>query len=105
MKLEVSEYAHADVLRAVRFYDSKPGRYGRAFTRDFKLATKRIAANPRSYSPAEDGIEGLEVREYFIERFEQRVLDVMSDSVVSIVAVVHVSRREGSWRRRLSSEN
>ena len=101
MTFAVSDAAREDLAKAIRFYDSKPGRY---VAREFARAAKAIAANPRQYSPVDDDIPGLEVREFFIERFEQRVIYLVSENRVLVVAVVHVSRRWGSWHRQLESE-
>ena len=74
MTFSVSEDAREDLARAIRFYNSKPGRYGRAVAREFARAAKAIAANPRQYSPVDDDIPGIEFREFFIDRFDQRVI-------------------------------
>jgi hypothetical protein len=39
----------------------------------------------------------LEIREYFIARFKQRVIYVMNGDDVLVVAVIHSDAREGTW--------
>ncbi len=56
MTFAVSDAAREDLAKAIRFYDAKPGRYGRAVAREFARAAKAIAANPRQYSPVEDDV-------------------------------------------------
>ncbi|MBY0512327.1 MAG: type II toxin-antitoxin system RelE/ParE family toxin [Gemmataceae bacterium] len=102
MRLVVTDPATADVARTSRYYDLKPSRYGAAFEGEVEAALEKIAAMPRLYSPVEDGVPGREYREYFIERFGQRVIyEVKADSVV-VVAVIHASSREGAWHRNIA---
>jgi len=101
MSFTVSDVATADVMRARRQYDTKPEQNGAAFEDDVQAAFVRIAAMPRLYSPVEDGVPGREVREYFIERFQQRVIYLVTGEDVLVVAVVHATRREGAWHRNL----
>jgi plasmid stabilization system protein ParE len=103
MTFEVTDAAREDLATAVRFYNSKPGRYGRAVQQEFFRAANAIAANPRLYSPVEDEYPGVEVREYLIFRFEQRVIFSIEADRIRVIAVVHASRRAGSWHRRLES--
>lgn len=101
MSFTVSPAAVADVIATIAAYDRKPGRYGAAFESEVDAAFVRIAASPRLHSPVEDGIPDREIREYFIERFKQRVIYLITGEDVLVVAVVHASRRPGSWQRRL----
>src|SRR5262245_21876221 len=104
MSFRISEAADQDVVAATRFYNSQPTRYGAAFRTAFAAAARAIAANPRLYAPVEDGIPDREMREYFIERFGQRVIYLVTGDDVLVVAVVHASRKEGSWHRRLPTD-
>jgi plasmid stabilization system protein ParE len=96
--------ATTDVERTSGVYNTKPGRYGAAFENEVDRAFDQIAANPRLYSPCEDGIAGYEFREYFIERFDQRVIYLVRGNDVLVVAVVHASRQEGAWQRNLPED-
>jgi plasmid stabilization system protein ParE len=100
----VSPGATADVIAGSAAYDRQPGQYGAAFEAEVEQAYTRIAESPRMYSPVEDGIAGLELREYFIERFQQRVIYQVSGNDVLIVAVIHASRKEGAWHRNLPTD-
>ena len=103
MSLIVSEYAQADILATARWYDRQPGRYGDAFNDEVLVAIRRISGSSRLYPLAEDGIPGREIREYLIDRFQQRVIYEIKGDDVLVVAVVHASRREGAWHRKLPS--
>ena len=69
--------------------------------RSSTAAARAIARNPRLYPLVEDGIPGREIREYFIVRFSQRVIYVMNDDDVLVVAVIHSDAREGAWHENL----
>jgi plasmid stabilization system protein ParE len=83
-------------MAASQFYDTRPGRYGAEFEEEVRQAIVRIGKNPRVYSLVEDGVPGREVREYFIGRFQQRVIYLMRGDDVVVFAVTHASRREGA---------
>jgi plasmid stabilization system protein ParE len=104
MNFTVSPAATADVIAASAAYDRKPSLYGRAFENEVDVAFARIAESPRLYSPVEDGISGREIREYFIERFKQRVIYLMTGDDVLVVAVVHASRRERAWHGNVPTD-
>jgi len=63
----------------------------------YRAAVIAIRATPLLHSPTEDGPAGIETREVFIERFNQRVIYAVTDTEVVILAVVHAYRRPGSW--------
>jgi plasmid stabilization system protein ParE len=101
MSVVVSPAAQGDVTSAALAYDRQSGQYGDAFNEEVREAIRRIGEAPRQYSPVEDGIPGLEIREYFVERFKQRVIYLVTGEDVLVVAVVHASRMEGAWHRNL----
>jgi toxin ParE1/3/4 len=101
MSLIVSNSATADVIAASRAYNAKPERYGAVFENEVEQAIAKIGENPRLHSPVEDGVPGHEIREYYIERFQQRVIYLMRGDDVVVFAVVHATRRPGAWHRNL----
>ncbi|WP_439630735.1 hypothetical protein [Gemmata sp.] len=101
MSFDISAGARLDAANAVRAYNRKPGRYGSAFQAEFGRAAAAVAAQPRLYPLVEDGVPGLEIREFFIKRFNQRVIYLVSGEDVLVVAVVHADSPEGSWHRNL----
>jgi hypothetical protein len=86
----------------VRRTTASPGATARRSKRRWTQCSP--AASPQQYSPVEDGIPGLEIREFFIERFKQRVIFQVSGEDVLVVAVTHASRREGAWHRNLPTD-
>ena len=104
MSVIVSPAAQADINATALALDRPPNRYGDAFHDELGEAYCKIGENPRLHSPVEDGIDGLEIREYYIARFHQRVIYRVSGEDVLIVAVVHAARRPGTWHRNLPPE-
>jgi plasmid stabilization system protein ParE len=104
MSVVVSPAAQADTIAAALAYDRQPGQYGNAFNEEVRDAIRRIGEGPRQYSPVEDGIPGLEIREYFVERFKQRVIYLVTGEDVLVVAVVHATRWVGAWHRNLPTD-
>jgi plasmid stabilization system protein ParE len=100
----VSPAATADLIAASAAYDRKPGRYGAALEAEVEAAYVRISENPRLYPLVEDGVHGLEIREYFIARFSQRVIYAMNGDDVLVVAVIHTDAREGAWHANLPTD-
>ncbi len=77
----------------------QPG-YGLDFLILDRAALAAIRSAPRQHAPTEDGPAGIETREVFVERFNQRVIYAVTDSEVVILAVEHAHRRPGSWTAR-----
>ena len=104
MTLHVSGAARDEINGIARWYDSQPSQYGSDFLDEVQAALLAIEANPRQYSPAEDGRPGCEDREYYIARFKQRVIFTIQGENVYLLTVVHADRREGSWHRRVPTD-
>ena len=81
--------------------ESEQAGYGKAFTDLFEIAVKRIAESPRLYPRTEDGPRKPENREYYIKRFEYRMIYAVSDSELVILALVHARNRPKGWVRRI----
>lgn len=104
MSVIVTDAATADILAASAALNRQPGRYGAAFEDEVEAALACIGENPRLYSPVEDAPPSGEFREYFIERFQQRVVYLVTGDDALVVAVVHAARRPGAWHRNLPTD-
>ena len=100
MNWRVLDDAQADADATTRRLDSERRGFGRAFADLYDVALAAIRSAPRQHAPTEDGPAGMETREVFIERFNQRVIYAVTDTEVVILAVVHAHRRPGSWAAR-----
>ena len=72
------------------------------FAADMRLAIAAIKATPQMYPRTEDVPDEPENREYFIERFQYRVIYAIWHNEAVIVAVIHARHRPGSWQGRLT---
>jgi plasmid stabilization system protein ParE len=104
MNVRVSETVRNRVAAIAQWYNTQPSRYGLAFLDEFERALEYIQNNPRACSRAEDGREETEDREFFIARFQQRVIFTIVNEEAYVLAVVHASRQEGAWQRNLPED-
>ena len=105
MIVHVSEEVRYEFNGIAAWYDNQPSRYGSAFLDEVGAALIAIEQNPRAHPPAEDCRPGCEDREYFIERFKQRVIYTIDNDEVFVLTVVHANRRPGAWHRRASTDS
>jgi plasmid stabilization system protein ParE len=89
-----------DAVEATDWIETHLGK-GDAFNAAYRRAVAAIAANPRMYPRTEDGPDEPENREFYIARFEYRVIYAFWQDELVIVAVLHASRRPGLWTPRL----
>ena len=75
--------------------------FGLAFSALFDAAADRCRDTPRLFSPTDYGPDGVETREVFMPRFNQRVIYAVTDAEVVILAVVHAHSRPGAWTDRV----
>jgi len=76
--------------------------WGARFAEEFERAVASIGANPQMHPTTADGPDFPETREYFIARFEYRVIYAIWKDEAVIVAVIHARRRPRSWQHRLT---
>ena len=102
MNYRITSGTMADALAAEDRLDGEQAGFGPAFAALFRAAVEAVVAAPRQYSPTEDGPDGVEAREFFIRRFEYRLIYGFDADEIVFLALVHARRRSGSWVRRLS---
>jgi plasmid stabilization system protein ParE len=100
MTVRTLDAAQDDIDSTARRLERERAGFGSAFFALYQAARSAIIAAPRQHSPTEDGPVGIETREVFVERFNQRVIYAATDSEVVILAVEHAHRRPGSWTAR-----
>ena len=101
MNVRVTAGARLDALQTEARLEREQAGFGTAFADQFEAAVAAIRATPRLHSPTEDGPEGVETREVFIARFNQRVIFVVTDGEAVILTITHAHRRPGAWVSRL----
>jgi plasmid stabilization system protein ParE len=103
VRIDPAAYADVDAA-AARLEAARPGA-GARLTAAFRRAVAAILTQPRGWAEAADAPPGVEVREYFIARYQYRVIYTDDGSEAVIVAVFHAARRPGTWHRRLPDPN
>jgi toxin ParE1/3/4 len=101
MDFEVSAAAYRDVRATVVYYQQRPGRYGAKFLHEFNRALSAIENAPKVFAPVEEDVGSLEIREYYIERFQQRVIYLIFQNRIEVLAVLHASALATRWLNRV----
>ncbi len=97
MNFRVLPAADDDADSVERRLDREQPGYGLDFSILYRSALAAIRNAPRQHSPTDDGPDGIETREVFLARFNQRVIYAVTDAEVVILAVVHAHGRPGAW--------
>jgi len=100
MNIRILDVVQIDLDTTVRRLNAEKHGLGAAFVTLYRAARTALHLTPRQYAPTEDGPAGIETREVFIERFNQRVIYAVTDAEVVILAVVHAHRLPGAWAAR-----
>jgi plasmid stabilization system protein ParE len=79
--------------------------YGRRFLRAYREVLDNLVRFPQIYSPVEDGVADLEIRNAILERFDYRIVYLARADEVVILAIAHTSRRPEHWHRRLRDDS
>jgi len=89
--------AAKELIESSLFYEQRRRFLGDEFITAVEKTIRKISANP-----LHGRIEKLRARSYKVERFPFRVVYQVQTDRIWIVAVAHLSRRPGYWRKRLS---
>jgi plasmid stabilization system protein ParE len=101
MSVRILPAASDDVVGAVAWIERHTAQ-GDVFDAAFGRSVAALGANPQMYPRAEDGPDEPETREFFIARFEHRVVYALRKGEDIIVAVIHTRTRPRSWHGRLT---
>lgn len=88
--------AEEEFIAAARFYEQHAEGLGREFIAEVRHTLRRIVVHPRSGAPFSRGL-----RRTLVDRFPYAVLYRAEVEQILVVAVMHLHRRPGYWRRRL----
>ncbi|MDQ2917913.1 MAG: type II toxin-antitoxin system RelE/ParE family toxin [Casimicrobiaceae bacterium] len=87
--------AEVELAEAALFYESRVERLGRSFAAEVQRTIALIREYPDAGAPLD-----LPVRRVLVGRFPYAVVYRHAAESVLIVAVAHLHRRPGYWRRR-----
>jgi len=90
--------AEREFIEAVRFYEARADGLGRDYIRQVERALGYIAANPETGNVLTGTI-----RRWLVQRFPFAQLYQFSADEISVIAVMHLRRRPGYWKRRMKT--
>jgi toxin ParE1/3/4 len=90
--------ARAEYREAAAFYESRRASLGAAFSIEVEAVIARILEAPNRWRVIEQ-----DVRRCLTHTFPYGILYTIEDDSILIVSVMHLRRKPGYWRDRLSS--
>lgn len=96
MKVRFLSPARSELREAVRWYNGKRAGLGREFADEVKKATQRIAQFPDAWPRISQN-----ARRFLLTRFPYRVIYLVEDEIILIVAIMHLRRDPIVWQKRL----
>ena len=87
--------AHAEMLEAARYYERQRSGLGQALISEVERAVALAVRNPAAGKPL-----GEAYRWVLTRRFRYGVIYRQTERGIEIIAVAHLRRRPGFWRRR-----
>lgn len=97
MRVVVEHEAEQEMLEAAGYYDAQVAGLGADFLDEVEAASDIVGDDPLRF-----GYYDRPIRSIKLERFPYRLLFAVDAECVMIVAVMHLHRRPGYWKRRLS---
>jgi plasmid stabilization system protein ParE len=88
--------AERELVEAAKFYEARAAGLGSDFIRRVERTLAQIVANPEAGSPLAGTI-----RRQFVRRFPFAILYRSDSEGLSVIAVMHLHRRPGYWKRRV----
>jgi hypothetical protein len=104
VRVELDDSARAEALDVATHYQDQRSGLGDDFLEELDRALAAIGANPRAWAkwPGREA-KKLGVRRYVMDRYPFTLPFVVSEELVTVLAVAHTSRRPGYWLKRLTS--
>ena len=97
MTLDFHPEAGDEILNAVEWYlEHGDKTVAQRFALELETVLQRIKENPRHH-----GSIRADIRRALLPHFPYAVVYKHSDEVIQIIAVAHVRRRPGYWRKRI----
>ncbi|MDP2783285.1 MAG: type II toxin-antitoxin system RelE/ParE family toxin [Sulfurimicrobium sp.] len=92
MTLTFAKLARDEMAEAKRYYERQQRGLGRDFQRDTEVSAKRILENPLAWQ-----IEYGPVRRFVFNRFPYKMLYLIREKLIVVVAVAHQHRNPDYW--------
>mgnify|MGYP002780350974 FL=1 len=94
--------AEEEVGAAVDYWELRSPGLGNDLALQWMAALRTIQSNPRLHPLADDAPIGEEVRNYLLRGLSYRVICLVEDSELMVLAFAHTKRRPGYWLARLT---
>jgi len=98
-RLEIRLQALADIAESAEWYEDREPGLGERFKRDIVAAINALPPKALFYRIRN---RRLGARWCYPNNFPHRIVYRVSDQTITIVAVIHASRRDHLWKKRLS---
>jgi toxin ParE1/3/4 len=92
--------AERELIESARFYEARARGLGGDFIRQVEHTLAQVVANPDAAS-----LFSGTVRRRLVQRFPFAILYESSPEYLSVIAVMHLRRRPGYWKRRLRAKS
>jgi len=99
MALVFTKLAQAEMADAKRYYEMQQRGLGDAFKREAMVCARRIHEQPLAWC-----IECAPVRRLVFSRFPYKMLYVVRDKCIVVLAVAHQHREPDYWIDRVTTE-
>ena len=95
MKFQVSADALQEIEEAVTFYNDQSSGLGYEFAVEVQKTFSRIKAFPEAWTPF-----SISSRRCLLDKFPYGELYRLGPKTITVVAVMHLKRHPGKWRRK-----
>ncbi len=93
---------HPDALReyseTAKYYKKISPELGKACVDEVEKSIRIILSSPETWRPIDD-----DIRRYLLHRFPYGIYYTIEDDYILIIAVMHLSRKPGYWKNRVSA--
>jgi|SRR6185369_5418001 toxin ParE1/3/4 len=97
LEIKYHPKAHAEAFKSARFYHRRVPGLGEMFFNELDSTILQLQSDPLRRPKDADGI-----RSWRLRRFPFRVYYVVDPDRIRVLAVAHLKRRKGYWRRRVN---
>ena len=96
MTVNILHAAEEELVEGKEYHDRQRQGLGEEFVEAFHEAIAQITAFPEAW-----GLIAKKVRCCVFKRFEYGVVYVMREEIIFVLAIMHLKRRPGYWKKRL----
>ena len=97
MTLVFHPLAERELIAAARFYETRASGLGANFIRQIERTLADVVVHPNAGSL----FMGTTIRRRLMQRFPFGVVYEVETENISVIAIMHLRRRPGYWKRRL----